>query len=251
MALLRFGSTAFDTDLVAFDKDGTLIGFDAMWGRLAVAWVEYLTEGIADGALGEDLYSSLGYDAAKRRADPEGPLAIATTGQVQTIVAVTLYRSGLSWPAAEDRAREAFRATAAIPLPDLIEPAGQVRTLFASLQAAGVGVAVVTTDHRAETEETLRILDVIHWVDHLVCGDDGIPAKPAPDMLLAACDRLGLRPDRTAVVGDTMGDLLMAQRAGAGLRVAVLTGAGNAELLSPHADALLASIDEISIAVDA
>ena len=251
MALLMFGSTAFDADLVAFDKDGTLIGFDAMWATLAVAWVEYLTAGTGAGALGKDLYQALGYDPASGKADPDGPLAIATTGQLQTIVAATLYRGRLSWPAAEDRAREAFQATAEIPLSDLIEPAGQVRTLFASLQAAGVRVAVVTTDHRAETEETLDILGVTRWVDHIVCGDDGIAVKPAPDMLLAACERTGVRPERTAVVGDTMGDLLMAQRAGAGLRAAVLTGAGNAELLSPHADVLLPSIDAISIVTDA
>ena len=251
MALLRFGATAFDADLVAFDKDGTLIGFDAMWVRLAVAWVQYLAGGKDVASLGEDLYRALGYDPVRGKADPQGPLAIATTGQLQAIVAGTLYRSGLSWPTAEDRAREAFRATAEIPLSDLIEPAGRVRELFAGLQAAGVRVAVVTTDHRGETEETLHILDVARWVDHIVCGDDGIAVKPAPDMLLAACGRTGVGPERTAVVGDTMGDLLMAERAGAGLRVAVLTGAGNAELLSPHADVLLASIDEISIVTDA
>lgn len=250
MALLRFGSTRFDADLVAFDKDGTLIRFDAMWVRLAVAWVEYLirvlateTEGLEQG-----LYQALGYDATKGQTDPDGPLAIATTGQLQTIVAVTLYQNGLSWPAAEDKAREAFQATAQMPLSDLIEPAGDVRSLFASLRAAGVRVAVVTTDHRAETEETLRILGAAHLLDHLVCGDDGIPVKPAPDMLLAACQHLGVRPERTAVVGDTMGDLLMGRRAGAGFRVAVLTGAGTRELLSPNADALLGSIDEISVA---
>ncbi|MCL7452951.1 MAG: HAD family hydrolase [Anaerolineae bacterium] len=251
MAHVRFGRTSFDADLVAFDKDGTLIEFDAMWGRLCVAWVQHLAPGTTGEGLAEDLYSALGYNAAEGKADPEGPLAIATTGQLQTIAAVTLYRSGLSWTAAEDSARRAFQAAAEIPLADLIRPAGQVRRLFAELQAAGVRVAVVTTDHRAETEETLRILEVAHRVDHLVCGDDGIPAKPAPDMLLAACESLGLKPERTAVVGDTMGDLLMAQRGGAGLRVAVLTGAGGSQQLARHADVLLASIDDITVALDA
>jgi phosphoglycolate phosphatase len=247
MAFLRFGPIAFDADLVAFDKDGTLIDFDAMWGRLAEAWVENLTAGTGDQALRDDLYRSLGYDAQNCKADPQGPLAIATTGQLETIVALTLYRNGLSWTAAADQAGEAFRAGAGLSLASLIQATGDVGRLFAGLRAAGVRVAVVTTDHRAETIETLRILGVAHWVDHLVCGDDGIPVKPAPEMLSAACERLELSPARTAVVGDTLGDMLMAERAGAGLRVAVLTGAGEAESLSPHADALLASIDEIGV----
>ena len=53
-------------------------------------------------------------------------------------------------------------------------------------------------------------------------------------------------PARTAVVGDTLGDLLMGERAGVGLRVAVLTGAGQAAQLASHADVVLASIDEIA-----
>ena len=252
MALLRFGSASFDADLVAFDKDGTLIRFDAMWVRLAQSWVEYLVRGVGTKAeeLERELYQAMGYDATRGEADPDGPLAIATTGQLQTIIAVTLYRDGLGWPAAEDKAREAFQATAQIPLSDLIEPAGQVHHLLASLQAAGVRVAVVTTDHRAETEETLRILAVTRLVDQLVCGDDGIAVKPAPDMLLAACRHLEVQPERTAIVGDTMGDLLMGRRAGAGFKAAVLTGAGTSDLLSPHADVVLDSIDEISVRPD-
>jgi phosphoglycolate phosphatase len=247
MALLRFEEILFDAGLVAFDKDGTLIDFDFMWGRLAVAWVERLMADAGDGSLGKELYRSFGYDPGQRRTDPQSPLAIATTGQLQTIAAVTLYRHGIPWPEAEDRARLAFQTSADLPLDSLIRPAGEVTMLLEQLQRAGVRVAVVTTDHRAETIETLHILGIAHLVDAMVCGDDGLPSKPAPDMLLAACEQLGVTPARAVVVGDTMGDLLMAQRAGAGLKVAVLSGAGEESLLRAHADVVLHSIDEIAI----
>ena len=247
MALLRIGCEQFDAQLVIFDKDGTLIDFDLMWGRLAVAWVERLTAESGDDSLQRELYRSLGYDPAQQRTDPESPLAIATTAQLQTIVAVTLYRHGIPWTEAEDRARLAFQTSADLPLATLIRPTGDVAGLMERLQGAGIRVAVVTTDHRAETDETLHILGITHLVDHMVCGDDGLPSKPAPDMLLAACEQLGVNPARTVVVGDTTGDLLMAQRAGAGLKVAVLTGAGQETLLRAHADVVLRSIDEIVI----
>jgi phosphoglycolate phosphatase len=247
MARLHFGQVTFDADLVVLDKDGTLIEFDAMWGRLAEFWVRRLAGGTGERALVAALYRALGYDPDRRRTDPQGPLAIATTGQVQALVAGTLYRYGATWPEAEDRARAAFQSGAELPLASLVRPAGDVRGLLLRLQAAGVRAAVVTTDHRAETEETLRLLDIAGLVAGLVCGDDGLPSKPAPDMLLAICERLGVAPAHTAVVGDTTGDLLMAQRAGAGLRVAVLTGAGDRASLASHADVLLGSIDEVSV----
>jgi len=248
MSLLTFGSLPFDTDLIVFDKDGTLIEFDFMWGRLAVSWVERLTADADDEGLREELYRSLGYDPYRRRTLPQGPLVTAPEDQLQTIVASVLYRHGMPWSEAQSRAQSALgEAIAALPLADLIRPAGDVAGLLARLQDVGIRVAVVTTDYRAQTEETLRILGVAHLVDHLVCGDDGLPWKPAPEMLQAACERLGAEPARTAVVGDTVADLLMARQAGAGLKVAVLSGAGDPTLLRVHADVVLRSIDEIRI----
>ena len=213
-----------------------------------MAWVERLAAGTGDEVLRRELYRSLGYDPQRQQTEPQSPLAIATTGQLQTIAAVVLYRHGIPWPEAEDRAQSAFRHAAAdLPLADLIRATGDVIGLLRRLQEAGVRVAVITADHRAETEETLRIMGVTHLVDFLVCGDDELPLKPAPDMLLAACERLRLVPARVAVVGDTVGDLLMAQRVGAGLRVAVLSGAGDPVLLRANADVVLRSIDEIAV----
>jgi phosphoglycolate phosphatase len=244
---VSFKDASFDADLVAFDKDGTLIDFEFMWGRLAVAWVKRLSKHMDLRGLEQDLYGSLGYDPQRHRTEPQSPLAIATTAQLQTIAAVTLYRHSVPWPEAEDRARIAFDTSQDLPLASLVRPTADVASLCTALHKAGVRVAVVTTDHRLETEETLRILAISSLVDCVVCGDDGLPPKPAADMLLAACEKLAVEPIRCAVVGDTMGDLLMARRAGAGLAVAVLSGAGDPVLLARHADIVLQSIDEISL----
>ena len=245
--LVYFKGVPFDAHMVAFDKDGTLIDFELMWGRLVVVWVERLIQGMDLQWLDQDLYTSLGYDPRRQRTEPQSPLAIATTAQLQTIAAATLYRRGVPWPEAEDRARLAFDTSQDLPLASLVQPTGDIASLCSALQGAGVRVAVVTTDHRLETEETLRVLAISELVDCVICGDDGLPSKPAPDMLLAACEKLAVKPAHCAVVGDTMGDLLMARRAGAGLAVAVLAGAGDPTLLARHADIVLQSIDEISL----
>jgi len=246
--IVYFGDRPFDAEWVAFDKDGTLIAFEVMWGRLAEVWVDRLAGAAGQETLRQELYRSLGYDPVQQRTKPQSPLAIATTGELQTIMAVTLYRHGTSWPDAHERVRFAIEAGDELSLADLVQPAGDVESLFGRLRDAGIRVAVVTTDARADTEETLRLLGVDHLVDSVVCGDDGLASKPAPDMLLAASEGLGQDPARCAVVGDTLGDLGMAERAGAGLRVAVLTGAGDPTILARHADAVLESIDDIRVA---
>jgi phosphoglycolate phosphatase len=247
MARLQIGALSFDADLVVFDKDGTLIDFESMWGRLAVAWVERLTVGVADPALQEELYRALGYDTGQHRTRPQSPLAIATVRQLRTLASGVLYNHGLAWTDAEDVTREAFATHAELPLVDLIHPAGDVVGLVGRLKAAGVRVGVITTDHRAETEETLRVMGITQLVDHVVCGDDGLPWKPAPDTLQATCEALGISPAHAVVVGDTVADLLMAQRAGAGLAAAVLTGAGERQQLASYADVVLGSIDDIAV----
>ncbi|MBC8450526.1 MAG: HAD family hydrolase [Chloroflexi bacterium] len=246
MSLLTFGHVSFDADLVVFDKDGTLTDFEAMWGRLALAWVERLTPHAGDEALRRKLYRSLGYDRQQQRTLPQGPLVIAPEEQLQTIAASVLYDHGVPWPEAEARAQATFEQTIAdLPPTSLVRATGDVVGLLQRLRDAGLRVAVVTTDRRAGTEEILCILGVADLVDHLVCGDNGLPWKPAPDMLLAACERLGVQPSRTAVVGDTVADLEMARQAGAGLKVAVLSGMGGPTLLAAQADVVLRSIDEI------
>jgi len=249
MALLEIGGAPFDADLVIFDKDGTLVDFEFMWGQLAVAQVEELVSWArGDEALRTALYESVGYDWQNRRTLPQSPWALASTEQVLTILAATLYRHGFPWSEAEAEVRSAWRRVCApAALAGLVRPTADLGGLFAALREARVRIAVVTTDEREVTEETLRLLRIDGLVDFLACGGDGLPVKPAPDMMLAACRELGVAPERTVVVGDTVFDLLMGERAGAGLLVGVLSGADTLERLAPHADVVLRSVDEIGI----
>ncbi|HEY0444684.1 MAG TPA: HAD hydrolase-like protein, partial [Candidatus Limnocylindrales bacterium] len=66
--------------------------------------------------------------------------------------------------------------------------------------------------------------------------------KPAPDMLLDICHRLGAEPARTAVVGDSAVDLAMARAAGAGRVIGVLSGVSRRADLEALAAAVLPSV---------
>jgi len=248
MTLVAFGSKPFDADLIVFDKDGTLTDFEHQWGQLSRAWLESLTGEAGGGAAVAQMGELLGYDFAGGRTLPDSPLAIAADEHLQIIVAAVLFRHGVPWPAAQERARESFLATvAAKPLTRLIRPLGDVSGVLQQLHDNGLRLAVVTTDDRSRTEAVLPILGIDQLIEDLVCGDDGLTWKPAPDMLLAVCERLRVKPARVAVVGDSVADMLMAREAGAGICVAMLTGIGDQAQLANHADVLLRSIDEIAV----
>jgi phosphoglycolate phosphatase len=250
MTWLNVGSVSFDADLAVFDKDGTLIDFEHAWGQQTVAGVERLVAAVqGSDALRRDIYRSLGYDPQTRRTDDTGPLATAATAKLSIIIATVLYQKGLGWDEAEAHVKNSFETgMAAIPLRELVRPVTDVKALLSDLRGANVRAAIVTTDDRTSTQAMLALLGIEGQLDFLACGDDQIPAKPAPDAVLKACGYLGVEPGRTLVVGDTVTDMVMAERAGVGCRAAVLTGVGGRDALAPHADVVLNSIAEISVA---
>jgi phosphoglycolate phosphatase len=74
--------------------------------------------------------------------------------------------------------------------------------------------------------------------------DSGHGVKPDADPLLAFCAATGVAPDRTAMVGDSLHDLVAGAAAGM-MRIGVLTGMAQHDDLAPHADVVLPNIGHI------
>jgi phosphoglycolate phosphatase len=232
--------------LIIFDKDGTLIDFNAMWGGWITELARHL-EASAYIAIAPQLFRAVGFDPATGAVEPSGPLAVATMADIRALADAVLRTSGLT-PAS---AAAATQAGWCIPDPvALARPLADLPTLFDALRARGIRIAVATTDDRAPTQATLEALGIAPLVDALACGDDGRPIKPAPDAILALCHELGIAPAHAAMVGDTTADLHMGRAAGVDLNIGVLSGVGSAALLAPLADVLLPSVTELLAATD-
>jgi HAD superfamily hydrolase (TIGR01549 family) len=137
--------------------------------------------------------------------------------------------------------------------------AGQVRLLpgarelLAHLTGLAVPWAVATSGLREAAQPTLELLEVPAGVP-VVTRDQVAHAKPDPDLFLAAAQRLGADVADAVVVGDSVWDLLAAQRARA-LGVGLLAGgygreelerAGAYRVYEDPAD-LLAHLDEVGV----
>jgi phosphoglycolate phosphatase len=229
-------------DLVVFDKDGTLIDFDAMWGPWVVELAARL-ESLTGRRLAKGLLEALGYDPVAERTMAGGPLAATPMARLYELTAELLIDAGVE----EGPARAAV-ARAWVP-PDPVaaaRPVADLRSVFTALRASGRKLAVATSDDRGPTEQTLAGLGVADLVDALASADDGIPVKPAPEMVWTLCHVLGVDPARAAVVGDSRADLAMGRAAGAGLVVGVLSGVGSLEDLEPYADLVIGSVAELA-----
>ena len=226
-------------DLVVFDKDGTIIEFGPMWSGWAVALADGLRA--ATGRSVEvPLFEMLGYDAATGAVLPGGGLAATPMARLRERTGKVLVDEGLSQAEAEMALAAAWHAPDPVAL---ARPLTDLAALFGRLRAAGHRIAIATSDDRDPTEQTLAAFGLTGAVDALVCADDGIPVKPAPDMVLRLCAELGIEPSRTAVVGDSAADLRMGRAAGVGLVVGVLTGVGARSDLEPQADAVIGSVE--------
>lgn len=82
------------------------------------------------------------------------------------------------------------------------------------LHGAGIPMGVVTNKPRYFTEALLERVGARRYLSAIVAGDDGFTRKPAPDMLLAACRRMGTDPQLTLMLGDSENDIVAARAAG-------------------------------------
>jgi phosphonatase-like hydrolase len=129
---------------------------------------------------------------------------------------------------------------AVVPIPGAVEAIKVLRT-------AGVKVALTTGFARSTQEATVSALGWWSEVDLVLSPADAGRGRPFPDLVLVAALRLGVEDVRNvAVVGDTPLDLIAGKRAGAGLLVGVLTGAGDRQALrDAGASHVIGSIGEL------
>jgi phosphoglycolate phosphatase len=217
-----------------------------MWSGWAMRLADDL-EAAAGRPVREPLYAMLGYDAATGRAHAGGALIATPMTRLRDLTAGVLRELGLT---REEVAAALARAWHAPDPVALAHPLTDLADLLGAIHASGRRAAIVTSDDRAPTERTLEALGLGALVDAVVCADDDLPTKPAPDAVLRCCALLGTVPAHTAVVGDSPADIVMARRAGARLAIGVRTGIGiDADLAD--ADVLLDSVASLRAALAA
>ena len=222
---------------ILFDKDGTLLDFEATWHAIGDA----MALKAADGDRGQAnlLMEAAGYDLAAGRFKADSIFAAGTNSDIVSLWYPALSHADRAAMVTHfDTATAEYGAAQAIPLIGIKEA-------LASLHAAGFTLGVATNDSTAGAERTLLALGVAQLFAAAYGYDAVANPKPAPDSVVAFCDLTGLKPSELAMVGDNRHDLEMGRAGGVGLNVGVLSGTGTRELLLPLADVVLNSVADL------
>ncbi len=225
---------------IVFDKDGTLLDFEATW-LPSFKRIAHMAAG-GDAALIRRLLAigGLAADAGDGGAIESGSLFAA--GNPELIARAWMpFVYGHSQDALASAIEDIFMQEAALNARALFE----VAPVFECLKANGIAIGIATSDSEQGLGLTLSGLDILHLVDFSCGYDSGFGFKPEPGMVEAFCAAVRIGPHETAVIGDNPHDLEMGRRAGSALTIGVLNGTSAAGDLAPVADVLLSSAEDI------
>lgn len=112
-----------------------------------------------------------------------------------------------------------------------LEPAPGSRALVRELKRRGLKLAIATSASGELLQTLLQKAQVDDLVHARTTSSDVDESKPAPDVVQAAMQELGLDPPEVLMLGDTPYDLMSASRAGVDA-IGVLTGGWSRDQLA-------------------
>jgi len=221
---------------IIFDKDGVLFDFRATWE----SWAKSLLMRLCDNDAGRAQIAgqAVGFDLAQSRFDASSVIIAGTLDEIA---------QGLSpYVAVQKDLLGVLRDEASVAPQVETVP---LRAFMQDLKARGLRLGVATNDAIDPATAHLKSANVFECFDMVAGYDSGHGAKPEPGQLLAFCAQTGLAPEHCLMVGDSLHDMIAGQRAGM-QTLGVLTGMAPAEILAPHATAVLPDIGHIPAWLD-
>jgi len=246
-----FGQRPFDTELIIFDKDGTLTDFRKTWFPILEKRLQILTRKLdlrgKEREFRNLTYRRFGIDGD--RIDPYGPFPYTPPHEDEVIFATILYELGIPY----EKGKTAARASV-VEAEDEIDRIGNsvlyegVREVLQRLHREGVLLTLATADLTEIAANTLKYLGIYGLFDYVVGADMVSHNKPHPEMIERTLEALNVDRKKCCMVGDAIVDTEMGRRADVGLVVGVTeSGIADANDLSHHADTVISSVRDIRV----
>jgi phosphoglycolate phosphatase len=237
MLNIRCRSLEFrEIQAVIFDKDGTLENSANFLYQLAQKRARLIDAQIP--GVGEPLLMAYGIQGSK--LDLAGLMAVGS--RPESLIASSAYvaETGRDWITAKNLVEQAFDEADKTITNDVREMYPGSRELLLALHDTGVKLGILSNAPSSDVQDFVNQHQLGSLLS-LQMGADGEITKPDPSLFLTACDRLQVAPGKTLMIGDSAGDIEMAQRAGGMGCIAVAWGA-----VAPHLKKASVVIDRLA-----
>lgn len=240
------GEQEINIKAVAFDKDGTLFDAREFWfyinnlrKKQLVKIIDKKFEKSWDEFMGVSNFNKIDY---------EGVLATASIEEELVLAAGLIYQnSNFSWSKCKEISLNIFNSSdREIIIKEAFSIKQGAKEILYKLNDKGFYTGILTSDCLARTEDCMKFMQVIDFLDFIVTPEIVKQGKPSPDMINKVCDDLVISPCEIAVIGDSTLDMKMAKSAGS-IAIGLVTYNGSKEILSREADFLIESFNDIKL----
>lgn len=222
---------------ILFDKDGTLLDFDATFAPATAKVLAALAGENAEQL--SRLAAAVDFDLTSGKILP-GSVLVA--GSLENIAEALMPHTGHADLATCLEVvdglyvKYSLESLAAFPFLD---------GALDALAAMGLEMGVATNDSEEAAFAHLDQMGITSRFAYIAGFDSGYGEKPQPGMVSAFIEKLGLEPAQVMMVGDSPHDL-KAGNAASAVSVGVTSGGATADQLAPFADYVVEDISHLA-----
>lgn len=230
-------------EIIIFDKDGTLMDFDAFWVSVSASAVKEVLSFVGKEEINiEEILNAFGVENGV--TDIDGILCKGTYEDLGIALYEILkkHKCGKTTEEIIDMLTIAYKNNSGS---GVVKPiCKNIKDILRKLKNEGRKLVVVTTDNYEITYKCLEELGIKELFD-VVFADDGImPTKPDPSCILQYFKNNGISADRAIMVGDTITDVRFARNVGMNV-IGVGATEKNRKRLMSYADYVINDISYI------
>ncbi|MEO0686896.1 MAG: HAD family hydrolase, partial [Cyanobacteria bacterium J06649_11] len=225
---------------ILFDKNGTLEDSEINLRHFAQKAARIIDAQIP--GIGEPLLMAFGVNGDT--LDAAGLIAVASRRETEIAAAAYIAETGRSWIESLNIARESldeadkyFNDCPSPLFPGSLE-------LLQRLSQTELKLGILSAATTQEVNQFVKVHQLGEYLS-LEMGVDGNISKPDPGLFIQACEKLGVEPSNTLMVGDSVGDMQMARNANAAGCIGI-TWIGKSDNVK-GADIVINKLDEIQI----
>jgi pyrophosphatase PpaX len=120
-----------------------------------------------------------------------------------------------------------------------------IKEILHHLKSKGYPIGIFTGKGRDASIITLNKLEIDHYFDLIVTGDDVENHKPSPEGIRKFVNHFGLKPEKVLMIGDSVSDVIASKKAGIKIASVLWDSYGSEEVNALNSDYYFHTVEEL------